>query len=369
MKTNGDDFRRVLKQRSVSRVVFEAGSPAGWVHDLCGELGLPCQVANTVGPAWAWKNVKRKTDRDDALKLAKLAAIHEVPTVVVPPKATRQWKSLIGFRKRLVGERVRGQNRIRSLLVSQGLPAPTGAKAWTPLGVAGLAQLARPVAECGPDHLWQGELTSLLARHEFLGGQIGTVEAVLDRLAEASATVTRLRSVPGVGVRTAEVLAVYLGDGRRFRTANEVSAYAGLVPRQYQSGETDRRGHITKRGPTLLRSTLVECAWGCLRFNAWAKATWQRLIANGAGKKKAIIAVAPKLLIRCWGLLKSGQVWREPTPAPGQGPPQGDPGPRGRRRRDLRAEDFEEPARLPRVVSERIREENAVLTKAGPGVV
>src|ERR1700683_4268645 len=84
VKTNGSDFRRVLQRRPVSRVVFEAGSPAGWVHDLCGELGLACQVANTVGPAWAWKNVKRKTDRDDALKLAKLGAIKEIPTVTCP---------------------------------------------------------------------------------------------------------------------------------------------------------------------------------------------------------------------------------------------------------------------------------------------
>jgi transposase len=215
---------------------------------------VPCPPRrHTVGPAWAWKNVKRKTDRDDALKLAKLAAINEIPTMAMPPKPVRQWKSLIVLRKRLVGERVRGQNRIRGLLVSQGLPAPVGAKAWTQLGVAGLAQLAKPLADCGPDELWRGELSALLARHRFLGGQLADAEGVLDRLAAASPTVKLVRSVPGIGVRTAEVLAVYLGDGRRFRTANEVSAYAGLVPRQDQSGETDRRGRITKRGPKLIR--------------------------------------------------------------------------------------------------------------------
>ncbi len=158
--------------------------------------------------------------------LVKLDAINEIPTVTVPPKPVRQWKSLIGLRKPLVGERVRGQNRIRGLLVGQGLPAPIGAKAWTQLGVAGLTQLAKPFTDCGPDEMWRGELTSLLARHQFLVGQIDDVEGVLDRLADASATVKLLRSVPGIGVCTAEVLAVYLGDGRRFRTANEVSAYA-----------------------------------------------------------------------------------------------------------------------------------------------
>ena len=48
-------------------------------------------------------------------------------------------------------------------------------------------------------------------------------------------------------------------------------------------------------------------------MNPWARATWQRLVANGVGKKKAIIAVARKLLIRCWGILKSGQAWRNPS--------------------------------------------------------
>src|SRR5437588_636927 len=82
----------------------------------------------------------------------------EVQTVPVPPRAVRQWKSLIGLRKRLVAERVRGQNRIRGLLVSQGLPAPTGTRAWTAAGLAGIGQLARPLADCGPDDLWRGEL-------------------------------------------------------------------------------------------------------------------------------------------------------------------------------------------------------------------
>src|SRR5437868_6522881 len=67
--------RAELQRRTVDRVIIEACSPAGWVHDLCSELGLRCEVANTAGAAWAWKNVKRKTDRDDALKLARLASL------------------------------------------------------------------------------------------------------------------------------------------------------------------------------------------------------------------------------------------------------------------------------------------------------
>jgi transposase len=313
--TSPDDLTRELTRRPVARVVFEACSQAGWVHDLCEQLGVPALVASTTGAAWQWKHVKRKTDRDDALKLARLAAVGEVEGVPVPPRAVRQWKSLIGLRKRLVSERVRGQNRIRGLLVSQGLTAPAGAKAWTALGVAGLGRLARPLGECGPDDLRRGELHLLLDRLRALGEQTAAVEARLDGLAAGDARVSLLVSVPGVGPRTAEVIAAYLPDARRFRSAGEVSAYAGLVPRQYQSGETDRRGRITRRGPRLLRAALVECAWCSLRYNGWARDTWQRLQANGLSKKKAVVALARKLLVRCWAILRTGRPWQCPATA------------------------------------------------------
>jgi transposase len=308
-------LRLELLRRPVSRVVIEACSPAGWVHDLCGELGVRCDVASTAGPAWQWKHVRRKTDRDDALKLARLAAVGELATVTVPPRAVRQWKSLIGLRQRLVGDRGRCQNRIRGLLGGQGLIPPRGNRAWTRTGLAGLRALARPLTECAAGELWRGELHLLIERRGAVEEQIALIEHRLDALAAASPAVRLLTSVPGVGVRTAEVIAVYLGDARRFRSIDEVSAYAGLVPRQYQSGETDRRGRVTKRGPKLLRSALVECAWCCLRYNAWALATWRQLVGRGVSKKKAVVALARKLLIRCWGMLKTGQPWRTPTVA------------------------------------------------------
>ena len=299
VKTTPDDVRRELSRSPVSRVVFEACSQAGWVHDLCVELQLAVTVASTTGAAWQWKHVKRKTDRDDALKLARLSAVGEVEGVPVLPRAVRQWKSLIGLRKRLVSERVRGQNRLRGLLVSQGLSAPLGAKAWTAAGFAFFDQLARPLAECGSDDLWRGELSLLLERLRFLDTQTGTVESKLDVLAASDNRVSLLETAPGIGRRTAEVIVVYLGNPARFRPADEVSAFAGLVPRQYQSGETDRRGRITRRGPRLLRAALVECAWCSLRYNAWARATWLRLQENGLSKKKAVVALARKLLGSC----------------------------------------------------------------------
>ena len=73
--THANEFDRLLSQESPDLVVIETCSIAGWVHDLCCQRGVKCQVANPSSEAWKWKNVKRKTDRDDALKLAHLAAL------------------------------------------------------------------------------------------------------------------------------------------------------------------------------------------------------------------------------------------------------------------------------------------------------
>jgi transposase len=315
-RTTPDDLRRELTRRPVARVVFEACAPAGWAHDLCAEPHLAATAASTTGDAWRWNRVQRKTDRDDARKLARRAAGGELEPVAVPPRAARQWKSLIGLRKRLVSERARGRNRIRGLPVGQGLPAPAGARAWTELGLAGIGRLARPLADRAADDLWRGELHLLLGRLRFLDGQIRAAEATPDGLARGDARVSLLTTVPGVGTRTAGVIAAHLGDARRSRSADEVSASAGLVPRQYQSGETDRRGRVTRRGPRLRRAALVECAWCGLRYNPWARATWLRLRANGLSKRKAIVALARKPLVRCWAILRTGQPWREPGPPP-----------------------------------------------------
>jgi transposase len=319
--TSRDELRKLFQRHRPAVVVIEACALAGWVHDLCAELALPCKVANTASEAWKFKHTKRKTDKDDALRLAQLQALGQLPAVVMPPQQTRQWRALIACRQALVGRRCAAQNRVRAVLVGQGLPAPRGAKAWAALGLEGIARHARPLAECGPDELWRGLLEIALTEYRQAKELIDQAEAKLDALAEADAGVRLLETVPGVGPRTAETVVAYLGEARRFRTGKQVSAYAGLVPRQYQSGESDRRGRITRRGPALLRKLLVECAWVMLRYNGWARAVYQRLSRGKARKKQAIVALARKLLVRCWAMLRDGQPWRaEPQAQAGAAP-------------------------------------------------
>jgi len=311
LDTGRGELHKLLDRRRPDVVVFEACALSGWVHDLCSELGLPCRVANTAGEAWKFKHAKRKTDRDDALRLAQLEALHQLPAVTVPPKPVREWRALIAHRQALVCRRVTVQNKIRAILVVQGLPAPCGARAWTESGLAGLTQLARPLAACAPAEWWRGRLERTLLEYRQVVELIATAEQVLDAVAAADRRVQLLRSIPGLGPRTAEAIAAYLDDPHRFRSAAEVSAYAGLVPRQFQSGEVDRRGRITKRGPRLLRKLLVECAWCSLRYNPWARSVYARLTAGGTTRKKpAVVAVARQLLLRCWAMLRTNQRWR-----------------------------------------------------------
>ncbi len=83
----------IFKTHKIDLVVMEACGPSGWIYDLAVSLGLKTLVCSTNEDAWKWSNVKRKTDRDDALKLARMAAINELKAVHMPtPKTTTDAK-------------------------------------------------------------------------------------------------------------------------------------------------------------------------------------------------------------------------------------------------------------------------------------
>src|SRR5262249_24986970 len=167
---NPEAFLRLCQRHRPDIVVIEACLLAGWVHDLCVGAGFACKVANTASESWKFKHSKRKTDKDDALRLAQLEAMGQLPVVSVPDPQTRQRRQLIALRQKLVGQRVRVQNRVRALLVSRGLAQPVGHRAWTEEGLAELEGHARPLAECGPEESWRGLLgLSLLEYRHLLG--------------------------------------------------------------------------------------------------------------------------------------------------------------------------------------------------------
>jgi transposase len=314
--TSRAELARLFERHRPAVVLIEACLLAGWVCDLCADQGVRCLVANTTSEAWKFKHLKRKTDKDDALRLAEVYLLGKFPTVAIPVKEVREQRALIETRQKLVGRRVALQNRIRAVLVGQGLAAPCGAKAWTARGLAGIAQWAQPLVECAAADLWRGRLHLALTELEHGQALLAVAEKKLDELAQDNADIQLLKTIPGVGPRTAEAVVAFLPEPQRFRTTKQVSAYGGFVPRQYQSTATDHRGRITKRGPKTLRKLLVECAWVMLRYNAWARTIYQRLTHGGKTRKKqAIVALARKLLVRCWAMLRDGTPWRaEPTP-------------------------------------------------------
>jgi transposase len=172
------------------------------------------------------------------------------------------------------------------------------------------------LTECASDELWRGLLDLALTELRQVRPLADQAETKLDALAKANEDVQLVETVPGVGPRTAEAIVAYLHEPGRFDNGQQVSAYVGWVPRQYQSGEVDRRGRITRRGPAILRKLLVECAWVMLRYNRWAREVYLRLSRGQARKKQAIVALARKLLVRCWSMLRDKAPWRaEPVPA------------------------------------------------------
>ena len=297
-----------------TRVVLETCDLAGWVHDLCMALGVVVTVIHANGEAWQWRRVKRKTDRDDALKLAKMALMDQLSPVHMPSPQQRQKRRLILHRRAVVTRRTQSRNAIRSIFSQQGLMLVAGGKQWTKVGLEQLRQHARPLAECDVEELWRGRLAVELDLMAAADAQLKIIDVRLDELADDR--VKLLQSVKGVGPRVAEAVVLHLDDPRRFKTAAQAAGYAGLVPKLIESGTMSRSGHITRRGPSLLRSMLVESAWVVWRHNAWAKLFVEKISRGSRSRRKiAIVALARRLLVMLWAMLKTNKPFRDPGAA------------------------------------------------------
>ena len=292
----------------IDRLVIEVSHLAGWVVDLAGALGISdVQVANANHEAWRWKNVRNKSDKQDALKLARLSAMNQLPLAHVPQKKVRQWRGLIQYRHTLVERRTAIGNAIHAILGSAG---EADVKDFGKASLTRLKGLARELPRCGPEELWRGQLHCELVALEQVGDLIDQVEHRLDQVAKEDDRVELLQSVPGVGPRLAEMVVAQIDDPNRFRSARQVGAYAGLTPRRYQSGESDRSGRISRAGSGRLRKLLVQVAWGMLRYNPQGKTVFERLCkGQKTRRKQAAVALARRILTWCWAMLRDGRRW------------------------------------------------------------
>ena len=294
-------------------VCFEASCGYGYLHERLSALAERVAVAHP-GKLRLIFRAKRKNDRVDAEKQAatglrpppKLLYLDQVPQVHVPGADVRAWRGLIELRRKLVGRRTAVKAQLRALLRGAGVcDAPAGKALWSRKGLKWLG--AAELCEAGA--LRRDLLLEELSEAE---ARVGRVTKELDRRADAHPGVALLRTVPGVGPRTAEAFVAYVDDVRRFARTRQVGCYLGLVPCRDSSAGRDRLGHITGDGPATVRMLLCEAAWQAVRRSPSMKAFFERVTHGEPGRKKiALVASAHKLARAMAAMLRTGEAWRE----------------------------------------------------------
>jgi len=287
------------------QVCYEASTGYGVYFELLTQVADHVAVAHPGLLKLIFRS-KRKNDHRDAEKLAKLLYVGEVPRVHVPPPDVRAWRELITFRGTLVEKRTRAKNGIRGLLRSLAIRPPQRPGLWTKKGLDWLKR-----------HRFDNSMHALrrdllLEEIATLSEQIRRVEAELARYSADSVAVQILRSIPGVGLRTAEAVAAFVDDPHRFPDSKRLGAYFGLVPSQDQSGSTNRLGHITREGSATVRHLLVEAVWQARRRSPTVAAYLDRIQRGEKDRRKiAIVATAHYLIRVMWAMLKHKTLWRE----------------------------------------------------------
>ena len=283
-------------------VCFEASCGYGWLYERLKRMAQKVVVAHPGQLRLIFRS-KRKNDRVDAEKLAKLLYLDEVPPVYVPSLEVRSWRAIIEHRQKLLQERVRTKNQLRALLRTHGIVAPRGL--WTKKGLAWINAQELPTSM---DRL---QRDILLERLGSLRGLLRRVEEALEEIAHSHAGVNLLREIPGVGIRTAEAVMAYVDDPQRFKSIKSIGSYFGLVPCQDQSAGKNRLGHLTRQGPATVRKLLTEASWQAIRRSKKIRAHFERIRQGNPERKRiALVATAHYLLRVMLAMLRTGEVWR-----------------------------------------------------------
>jgi transposase len=282
-------------------VCYEASCGYGYLYERLSPMAHHVAVAHPGQLRLIFRS-KKKHDRVDSQKLAKLLYLGEVPQVHVPNVDVRQWRKLIEFRQRLLGRRTAVKNQVRAIL--RGNDVESKRWQWTKKAMKWLGELELPTGE---------KLAMDMALEEVgqLNGRISRVEEELARMAEAHPGIQLLRTIPGVGIRTAEAFLAYVDDIKRFARNRQVGAYFGLVPCLDSSAGRDRLGHITADGPGTVRKLLTEAAWQGVRRDPTIRAYFERVMRGEADRKKiALVATAHYLCRVMAAMLRTGEIWR-----------------------------------------------------------
>ncbi len=293
--------------RSSDEIVLEATTNAWLIHDMLEPVVARVVVAHP----YHIKLISAatvKTDKRDTLTLAKLLAAKMIPEVWVPPQHVRELRALIAHRKRLISQRTAAKNRLHSILHRHNLVPPAG-RPFSDDNRSWWTELALPSSE-------KLRLRQDWAIIEQLTDLIAEVEVELTHLSVSSDWVEQvpfLIQLPGIGLLTAMTILSAIGDISRFPSAKKLVGYAGLGGRIHASGNVHHTGSITKQGRKELRSALVEAAWITVKNHPHWQAKFQRLEIK-KGSKKAIVAIARKLLVVIWNVLTAQAADRRAQP-------------------------------------------------------
>ena len=288
--------QRVEADGEPIRAVIESMTGARFVHDTLERYGWEVEIADAQ-KVKGLAPLAVKTDRIDARVLAVLSQRDLVPAIWLPDPTVREERELARFRLHLVKHKSALKNRIHSTLINFGRPCPV-----TDLfGVEG----RRLLAHLQVPEPWRGNVAASLELIDDLEDQIAALEA---RLREGHAEhpyIPLLMSAPGIGWVLAFTIAAEIGEIERFSSPEKLTGYTGLCPRVLQSGESDRRGPLSKHGPTYLRWALLEATMHALRHPAYAERyqRTKRRLGKQRGAKVAQVEIARRLAHAIWHML------------------------------------------------------------------
>jgi len=333
------EVAKLVEKLGASNTVYayEAG-PCGYaLYRQLHELGARCVVAAPSKMERA-PGDRVKTDRRDALQLARQLQVGSLPTVWVPEPEDEALRDLTRARQTAQQDLQRLRNRLTKLVLRLGLQPPSGVQAWTVPYRAWLKDLKMP-------HPYQ-QIVFEDALHA-----IAEAEARVDRLrkhVEAAAQsapraplVQALMAMRGIGVITATTLVGELGDISRFDDPRHLMGYSGLTPIEDSTGERVHRGHITHTGNAHLRHVLGEMAWNhprplkvgkklqrqrkgqpqeivqvAERADTRLHRRYHRLVRKGKAPQEAATAIAREALGFIWAIARLAAGLPVPAPRP-----------------------------------------------------
>jgi len=249
-------MQRLGGPERILHVAYEAGPTGYVVHRQLSALGIDCLVAApSLIPVRAGDRVK--TDRRDALKLARLLRSGDLTPVWVPDQAHEALRNLVRARAAAKADELRAKHRLGKFVLCQGARPPIGVRNWCKRYFQWLHQLTfEQVAD-------QVVFADYLAEVIAAGERVKRLDAALKQCAQStpqSALIQALQAFRGIGLLSAVTIVAEAGQLRRFPTAPQFMAYTGAVPSEASSGAKQSRGRITRTGNRALRHMLGEAA-------------------------------------------------------------------------------------------------------------